>query len=408
MFDVAKIREDFPVLHQTIHGDKRLVFFDSAASSQKPRQVYEKLSEVYSAKYANVHRGIHYLSEVASDAYESTREKTAKFVNAPDPTQIVFGRNTSESINLVATSYGLEQVGEGDHVLTTIAEHHSNLVPWQQVVKKKKGVLDIVEVGEDYRLDLDQYKELLDEQPKVVALQHVSNVLGTIHPVKDMIRWAHEAGAVVMLDAAQSAPHLPLDVQDLDADFMAVSSHKMLGPTGIGFLYGKRELLEGMEPVMFGGDMISEVHAREAVWADIPFKFEAGTPNIADTIGFGAALDYLNELGMTNVQKYEDQITHYTLKRLAEVPEVEVIGPATPKDRGAVFSFKFGDLHPHDVAQLLDMEGVAVRSGHHCAQPLVEFLKLPATTRASLYLYNTKEEVDYFINALETVRGFFG
>ena len=405
--NVDKIRSDFPILNQQIYGDKPLVFFDSAASSQKPQAVIDTISRVYTSVYANVHRGIHYLSEKASEEYEEVRTKIKDFINAETSSQIVFSRNASESLNLVAASWGLTNIKENDNIITTIAEHHSNIVPWQQIAKRKKAHLKIVELTDDYRLNLEQYKEFLESNPKVVVLQHVSNVLGTIHPLKEMTRLAHDVGAIVVADGAQSAPHMPVDIQDLGVDFYAVSAHKMCGPAGIGFLYGKADLLEKMEPVMFGGDMISEVHRETAKWNNVPYKFETGTPNIADTIAFGTAIDYLTEIGMDNIASYEHELTKYALKAFKEVPEMKVIGPQTDKDRASVFSFTFNDLHPHDVAQLLDQEGIAVRSGNHCAQPLVEYLCLAATTRASLYFYNTTSEIDYFVGALEKVKEFF-
>lgn len=405
--NVEKIRADFPILNQTIYDNKPLVFFDSAASSQKPQAVIDSISRVYTSVYANVHRGIHYLSEKASDEYEEVRGKIADFIKAEDSSQIVFSRNASESLNLVAASWGLGNIKENDTIVTTIAEHHSNIVPWQQVAKRKGAKLQIVELTDDYRLNLDQYKEFLETNPKVVVLQHCSNVLGTIHPLKEMTRLAHEAGAIVVADGAQSTPHMPVNVQDLGVDFYAVSAHKMCGPAGIGFLYGKADLLEKMEPVMFGGDMISEVHRDSAQWNHVPYKFETGTPNIADTIAFGTAIDYLNTIGMDKIERYEHELTKYALKVFKDIPEMTIIGPQTDKDRASVFSFKFDDLHPHDVAQLLDQEGIAVRSGNHCAQPLVEYLHLPATTRASLYFYNTYAEIDYFVQALEKVKEFF-
>ena len=405
--NVEKIRSDFPILNQRIYDDKPLVFFDSAASSQKPQVVIDSITRVYTSVYANVHRGIHYLSEKASEEYEDVRSKIQQFINAEDPSQIVFSRNASESLNLVAASWGLANIKENDNIITTIAEHHSNIVPWQQIAKAKNANLKIVELVDDYRLNLDQYKEFLESDPKVVVLQHVSNVLGTIHPLKEMARLAHDVGAIVVADGAQSTPHMPVDVQDLGVDFYAVSAHKMCGPAGIGFLYGKADLLAGMEPVMFGGDMLSEVHRDTANWIYVPYKFETGTPNIADTIAFGTAIDYLNGIGMDKIAKYEHELTQYDLKVFEKVPEFKLIGPKTDKDRASVFSFTFNDLHPHDVAQLLDQEGIAVRSGNHCAQPLVEYLCLAATTRASLYFYNTFEELDYFVGALEKVKEFF-
>lgn len=407
ILNVEQIRKDFPILQLKIHDNKDLIFFDSAASSQKPKQVIDKISEVYNNYYANVHRGIHYLSEKASEEYEGVRSKIKGFINAKLDSEIVFTRNASESLNLVAASWGLANIKTDDTILTSIAEHHSNIVPWQQVAKRKNAKLEIFNIDESFRYDLDQYKEKLTLHPKVVVLQHVSNVLGTIHPLKKMIRLAHDSGAIVLVDGAQAAPHMPVNVQDLDAEFYAVSAHKMCGPSGIGFLYGKQKLLESMEPIMFGGDMISEVHSQYSKWNDVPYKFETGTPNIADTIAFGSAIDYLSNIGMEKILKYEHYLTEYTIKRFSEVNELKIIGPATAEDRASVFSFTFDDLHPHDVAQLLDQEGIAVRSGNHCAQPLLEYLNLSATTRASMYIYNTIEEIDKMVIALEKVRKFF-
>lgn len=407
ILNVKEIRKDFPILQTKIHENKDLIFFDSAASSQKPRQVIESISEVYNSYYANVHRGIHFLSEKASEEYENVRTKIKNFINAKYDSEIVFTRNASESLNLVAASYGLANISQDDVIITSIAEHHSNIVPWQQVAKRKQAQLKIFNITKNYRYDLEEYKELLESDPKIVVLQHVSNVLGTIHPIKDMIKLAHEKGAKVLVDGAQAAPHMPIDVQDLDADFYAVSAHKMCGPSGIGFLYGKQDLLESMEPIMFGGDMISEVHKYEAKWNEVPYKFETGTPNIADTIAFGVAVDYLQSIGMDNIFKYEHYLTEYGLKRFSEIKDFKIIGPQSSENRASVFSFTFGDIHPHDVAQLLDAEGIAVRSGNHCAQPLIEYLNIPATTRASMYFYNTTDEMDKFVDALEMVRKFF-
>jgi cysteine desulfurase/selenocysteine lyase len=406
-FNVEKIKLDFPILNQKIYDNKQLVFFYSAASSQKPNAVIDSITKVYSTYYSNVHRGIHYLSEKASEEYENVRTKVKEFINAGDSSEIVFSRNASESLNLVAASWGLANIKENDNIITTMAEHHSNIVPWQQVALRKKANLHFIELTDDYRLNLDQYKEFLELQPKIVVLQHVSNVLGTVHPLKKIAQLAHEVGAIVLVDGAQAAPHMPVNVQDLGADFYAVSAHKMCGPAGIGFLYGKHDLLEKMEPIMFGGDMISEVHRGYAKWNHVPYKFETGTPNIADTIGFGTAIDYLTSIGMNKIAKYEHDLTNYALKAFKRAPDLKVIGPSTDKDRASVFSFTFADLHPHDVAQLLDQEGIAVRSGNHCAQPLIEYLHLPATTRASMYLYNTVDEIDYFVDTLAKVKEFF-
>ena len=371
--------------------------------------VIESISDYYLRYNANVHRGVHYLSETASTEYENARTKIQQFINARYDSEIVFSRNASESLNLVARGYGDTHVTKGDHILTTIMEHHSNIVPWQQLAKRTKAHLDIVDITEDYRLNIEQLRGFIEEQPpKIVAVTHMSNVLGSINPVQDIAKWAHDAGAVILVDGAQSAPHMPIDVKRLDLDFYAVSGHKMCAPTGIGFLYGRAELLEAMEPVLFGGDMIREVKARSATWNDIPWKFEAGTPNIADTIGLGVAVDYLGKtIGMKAVENHEKELTTYALKRIEEEGSIEVIGPATPEMRGAVISFKFDPFHPHDIAQILDQQGVAIRSGHHCAQPLIERLGLPATSRASFYLYNTHEEVELFLASLKHVQTIF-
>jgi cysteine desulfurase/selenocysteine lyase len=362
----------------------------------------------YTGYNANVHRGVHALSEQASDEYENVRTKIQKFVNAKHEYEIVFSRNASESLNLVAWSFPEKFIKKGDHIVTSILEHHSNIVPWQQVVKRTGAVLDIVDITDDYRLNLDELRGYIeDKRPKLVALSHMSNVMGTISPIKDIAKWIHDAGGYILVDGAQSAPHIPIDVQDLDVDFFAASGHKMCAPF-IGFLYGKEELLNQMEPVLYGGDMIKEVHAREAKWNDIPWKFEAGTPSVAETIGMGAAVDYLTNLTMEWVAQHEKDISEYFLKRLSEEQDlVKLIGPNSAENRGSVFSFTMDPLHPHDVAQILDQHGIAVRSGHHCAQPLMECLTLPATTRASFYLYNTKEEVDFLFESLHEVKKVF-
>ena len=405
---IEEIRNDFPILQQKIHENKPLVYLDNAATSQKPKQVYDSIYKYYAEYNANVHRGVHYLSEVASEAYEDARVKIQRFVNARYNHEIVFSRNASESFNLVASGWADKFLEKGDHVICTIMEHHSNIVPWQQATMRRGAILDVVDITEDYRLNLDQLREFIENhRPKIVAITHMSNVLGTINPIKDIARWVHDAGGLNLVDGAQSAPHMPINVLDLDIDFYAASGHKMCGPTGIGFLYGREELLEQMNPVIFGGDMIKEVHKDSAKWNDIPWKFEAGTPNIADTIGFGAAIDYLTNIGMNWIAQHEKDAISYALKRAYEENLIKVIGPTTNEDRGGVLSFTFDPFHPHDVAQILDQEGIAIRSGHHCAQPLMERLGVQATSRASFYLYTTMEEIDYFFDGLKQVQTIF-
>lgn len=404
--DARKIRKDFPILARQVHG-KPLVYLDSTASSQKPQAVIEAMSEYYRLYNANVHRGVYQISEEATAAMERARVKIARFINARQSKQVIFTRNTSESINLVAYSWGQANIQAGDLILLTEMEHHSNLVPWQLLAQRSGARLEFVPVTDDGLLRLDIYEELLKQQPKLVAFTQMSNVLGTINPAKEMITQAHAAGAIVLLDGAQSVPHLPVDVQDLDVDFLCFSAHKMLGPTGIGALYGKRTLLEAMPPFMGGGEMIRTVHLRESTWNDLPWKFEAGTPAIAEAVGFGTAVDYLSELDMKRVRQHEREITAYALERLNGVPELKIYGPAA-EQRGGVVSFTLGDIHPHDLASILDQEvGVAIRAGHHCAQPLMEHYGLAATARASFYVYTLPEEIDVLIQGLHKAREIF-
>lgn len=386
-------RADFPILKREVHPGVPLIYLDSAATSQKPEQVIQAMDEYYRRSNANIHRGIHVLAEEATALYEDARIRLAKFIGAEKPCEVVFTRNTTESINLVAYSWGRTNLKEGDLVILTEMEHHSNLVPWQILAAEKNVRLEFIPIQGDGSLDLDVYQSLLRQNPKLVAFTHMSNVLGTINPVKEMTRKAHQAGATVLVDGAQSVPHFAVDVKDLDIDFYAFSAHKMLGPTGIGGLYGKESLLKEMPPFMGGGDMIRKVFLRSYTPNDLPQKFEAGTPAIAEGIGFGAAIDYLTQVGMKAVADHEREITGYALQKLAEIPEVNIVGPDL-EHRGGVISFSVKDIHPHDVSQILDGEGIAVRAGHHCAMPLHERLCLPATTRASFYLYNTFEEVD--------------
>jgi cysteine desulfurase / selenocysteine lyase len=402
----AEIRQDFPILSRQVHG-KPLVYLDSGASSQKPLSVIETMDHYYKTYHANVHRGVYEISEEATSAMEKARVKVARFINAPHSRQIIFTRNTSESINLVAYSWGWSNLKAGDLIIATEMEHHSNLVPWQLIAERTGARLEFIPLTDDGQLRLDVYTQLLEQHPKLVAFTQMSNVLGTITPAREIIAQAHAAGAITLVDAAQSVPHFPVDVQELDADFLCFSGHKMLGPTGIGILYGKRDLLEAMPPFMGGGSMIRTVHLRESTWADLPAKFEAGTPAIAEAIGLGAAVDYLNELGMENVLRQEQEITAYALEQLQTLPELTIYGPAAEL-RGGVISFTLSDIHPHDLASILDQEvGVAIRAGHHCAQPLMERYNLTATARASFSVYTVPEDIDMLVKGLQKAQQIF-
>ncbi|MDK1028356.1 MAG: cysteine desulfurase [Anaerolineae bacterium] len=405
-FEVKRIRADFPILDRETQPGIPVIYLDSTASSQKPIAVIEAMNVFYRRSNANIHRGVHTLAEEATALYEEAREKIAKFINAPAAKQLIYTRNTTESINLVAHTWARANLKSGDMVILTEMEHHSNLVPWQ-MLKSERGIrLEFITVTEEGLLDLDSYRSLLDQNPKLVSFTHMSNVLGTINPAEEIIRLAHEHGAVTLVDGAQSVPHFGVDVQKLDVDFLAFSAHKMVGPTGIGILYGKQDLLENMPPFLGGGDMIKSVHLQEFVANELPYKFEAGTPAIAEAVGFGAAVDYLTSVGMDAIAAHEHEITEYALERLEEVPGLNVFGPNS-QDKGGVAAFTFDDLHPHDIAQILDRDGIAVRAGHHCAQPLHEKFGVRATTRASFYLYNTKEEVDKLIEGLYKVKEVF-
>lgn len=405
--NVKEIRKDFPILERETRAGVRVTYLDSTATSQKPVQVIEAMNDYYRRSNANIHRGVHTLAEEATSLYEGAREKIAKFINASSSREIIYTRNTTESINLVAYSWARANLKQGDLVILTEMEHHSNLVPWHMLQAERNIELDFITVTEDGLLDLDVYKSLLDRRPKLVSFTHMSNVLGTINPVAEMIRMAHEVGAIVLIDGAQSVPHLKVDVQKLDADFYAFSAHKMCGPTGIGALYGKSSLLETMPPFLGGGDMIKEVKLRSFRANTLPHKFEAGTPAIAEAIGFGAAVDYLSAVGMENITSHEHEITSYALDRLEEIPGVKLFGPSADK-KGGVAAFVLDGIHPHDVAQILDQDGIAIRAGHHCAQPLHEKFGIPATSRASFYMYSTKEEVDLLVNGLYKVKEMFG
>jgi cysteine desulfurase/selenocysteine lyase len=404
MLDVQAIRADFPILRRQVAG-KPLVYLDNAATSQKPLSVIEAISNYYMYNNANVHRGIHLLSEEATSMYEGAREKVAKFINAPESREIIFTRNATESINLVAYSWGKHNINAGDEIIISAMEHHSNFVPWQQLALEKGAKLIIAELTEDGQLDLDGLKEKLNSKTKLVAITQMSNVLGTITPVKEIAKLVHEVGALFLVDGAQGVAHLPTDVQDIGCDFFVFSFHKMLGPTGVGVLFAKAEILEVMPPFLFGGDMISSVHRDRSRWNELPYKFEAGTPNIADVIGSGAAIDYLTKLGMDNVRKHEIELTEYALKAIQQIDDITVYGPMDCARRGGVISFNLPNIHPHDVGQVMSDLGIAVRAGHHCCQPLMKDLKVPGTARASFYVYNTFTEIDLFIEGLrETIK----
>ncbi len=407
MFDVNEIRKDFPILTRGVHNGAPVIYLDSTATSQKPVQVIEAMNAYYRRSNANIHRGVHTLAEEATAMYENARGKIAKFINAASPREIIYTRNATESINLVAYSWARANLKAGDLVILTEMEHHSNLVPWHMLQAERGIELEFIPVTEEGLLDLETYQSLLDRRPMLVSFTHMSNVLGTINPAAEIIRLAHEAGAITLVDGAQSVPHFKVDVQALDADFYAFSAHKMCGPTGIGVLYGKSALLEAMPPFLGGGDMIKEVKLRSFRPNTLPHKFEAGTPAIAEAVGFGAAVDYLSRIGMDNISAHEHAITEYALERLEEIPGVKVFGPGA-QDKGGVAAFTLEGVHPHDVAQILDKDGIAVRAGHHCAQPLHEKFGITATSRASFYLYNTREEVDALVDGIYKVREMFG
>jgi cysteine desulfurase/selenocysteine lyase len=405
LWDVERIRKDFPILHQEVYG-KPLAYLDNAATAQKPQVVIDALRAYYTADNANVHRGVHRLSERATEAYEGARRQIQRFLNAAHPREIVFVRGTTEGINLVAQAYGRRALGPGDEVVITALEHHSNIVPWQILCEEKGAALRVVPINDTGEVDLEAYEKLLSDRSRLVAVAHVSNALGTIVPVKRMIEAAHRRRIPVLVDGAQAVPHLRVDVQALDCDFYTFSGHKTYGPTGIGALYGKTELLERMPPFQGGGDMIKSVSFEKTTYNDLPYKFEAGTPGIAGAIGLGVALDYLAGLGLDQVAAYEHELLAYATERLASLPGLRLIG--TAREKAAVLSFVVEGVHAHDVGTILDREGVAVRAGHHCAMPVMTRFGVPATTRASLALYNTREEIDALIGALEKVREIFG
>jgi len=407
-FSGAALRADFPVFETPTGTGKRLVFLDAAASAPKPRVVIDAVADTYAHHYANVHRGIYELSEDATNRFEGARRKVAAFIGAPSEREVVFVRNATEAINLVAYSWGRTNVHEGDLVLTTQLEHHANIVPWQQLTREVGARLEYVELTDDGRLDMDDLRAKLAHGPKLLAVAQVSNALGTINPVDEITRLAHEAGALVLVDAAQSAPHMPVDVQQIGCDFLALSGHKMLGPSGIGALWAHREILEAMPPFLTGGSMIIRVTLEKAEWNAVPAKFEAGTPAIAEAVGLGAAIDYLNGLGMERVREHERYLFEHAWAALGEIPGVRRLGPDDPGIHAGVISFVLDEAHPHDVATIFDHEGVAVRAGHHCAQPVMLRYDVPATTRASFYVYNDLDDVQALTGAIRAVQQIFG
>ena len=405
--DAQRLRADFPIFEQEIHG-KPLAYLDSAVTAQKPRQVLDAMRTFYETSYANVHRGVYTLSERATAEFERARQLVAEFVNAPSPREVIFTRQATEALNLVAYSWGLNNLGPGDLVVVTELEHHSNFVPWQYIAKRTGAGFRMIHVNDDGELDLGDLEAIPAEgSVKVVANNLVSNALGTINPVEKLAEWAHGQGAIVVVDAAQAAPHHPLDVQALGCDFLALSAHKMCGPTGVGALWGRRELLEEMEPFNLGGHMISKVRFEETTWGELPHKFEAGTSPIAEAVGLGAAIEYLNAVGVDVIEAYEQELAAYALERLADVPGIKLYGPP-PDRRAGIVSFNVGDIHPHDVAQILDSEGVAIRAGHHCCQPLMTRFGVAATNRASFYLYTVPEEIDRLVEGIQKARKIFG
>ncbi|HLU24390.1 MAG TPA: cysteine desulfurase [Longimicrobiales bacterium] len=407
LLDVAALREEFPALAQEVNGHP-LIYLDSAATAQRPRSVIETVAEFYRRDNANVHRGLYDLSRRATERYEAARETVARFVNAADPAEIVWVRGTTEAVNLVAMTWGWANIREGDEILLTILEHHSNLVPWQLLAQRTGARLRFLDIDDQGRLRLDMLDDLLTERTRLVALGHVSNALGTIHPVREVVERAKRVGARVLVDGAQGAPHLKVDVQALGCDFYTISGHKMCGPMGIGVLWAKRELLEEMPPYHGGGEMIHVVELERSTWAEVPHKFEAGTPNVAGAVGMAAAVEFLESIGHDALWAHEQALVRHGLERLGAVPGLRLFGPRNPEERTAVFSFVLEGVHPHDIATILDAEGIAVRAGHHCAQPLMKRLGVPATARASCYLYNTPDELDRLVDALDLARKIFG
>jgi len=404
-FDVNRIREDFPILNKKVHG-KNLVYLDNAATTQKPTFVIDKVNRYYTSMNANIHRGVHALSQEATEEFESARIQIKQFINALGKNQIIFTRGTTEAINLVASSYGKWKIKEGDEIIISHMEHHSNIVPWQIFCQEKKAKLKIIPINDNGEIIYEEFEKLVNERTKFISVVYVSNSLGTINPVKKIINYAHSFNIPVMIDAAQAVNHIKVDVQDLDCDFLAFSGHKIYGPTGIGALYGKVELLDAMPPYQGGGDMISKVTFEKTTYNELPHKFEAGTPDIAGAIGLGAAIEYVNKIGIENIREHENSLLEYATKNIGEVPGLRIIG--TAKEKTSVLSFVLGNIHPHDIGTFLDYEGVAIRTGHHCTQPLMQRFNIPATSRASFAMYNTKDEVDVLVNGLKKIIEAFG
>jgi cysteine desulfurase/selenocysteine lyase len=405
IYDINRIREDFPILRKKVH-EKNLVYLDNAATTQKPTFVIDKVNKYYTTMNANIHRGVHALSQEATEAFESARIQIKQFINALGKNQVIFTRGTTEAINLVASSYGRTNIKEGDEIIISHMEHHSNIVPWQLLCKEKNAKLRVIPVNDDGELIFEEFEKLVNKKTKFISIVYVSNSLGTINPIKEIIKYAHQFNIPVLVDAAQAVNHLKVDVQDLDCDFLAFSGHKIYGPTGIGALYGKVELLESMPPYQGGGDMISKVTFEETTFNELPHKFEAGTPDIAGAIGLGAAIEYINRIGIENIKEHEKILLEFATQKIAQVPGLRIIG--TAKEKTSVLSFVLDNIHPHDIGTFLDFEGVAIRTGHHCTQPLMQRFKIPATSRASFAMYNTKEEVDVLVNGLKKIIEVFG
>ena len=406
--NISKIRQDFPILKRKVNGNKTLVYLDNAATTQKPLSVINAINDYYMNYNSNIHRAVHQLAEEATFEYEKTREKVAKFINAHSADEIIFTRNATEAINLVSYSWGRTNVNKDDRIVITELEHHSNIVPWQILTQERDAELDYIGIDNNGYLNMEDCNRYLQsDKVKLLSISHMSNVLGTIVPINEIIKMAHQKGIFVLVDGAQSVPHMPIDVQSMDCDFMVFSAHKMLGPTGVGVLYAKKEILNEMKPFIGGGDMIKEVYKHRTIYNDLPYKFEGGTPNIADVIGFGAAIDYLKKIDMHNVREHEIEITSYAIKAIADIKDIILYGPLDTNHRGGVIAFNIGDIHPHDLATIMNDHGIAIRSGHHCAQVLMGRLDIAAASRTSFYIYNTKEEVDKFINALDEARRIF-
>ncbi|MFS0644486.1 cysteine desulfurase [Siminovitchia sp. 179-K 8D1 HS] len=402
----SEVRKQFPILDQEVNGQP-LVYLDSAATSQKPIQVIETLAEYYKGYNSNVHRGVHTLGTRATDKYEGAREKVRKFINASSAEEVIFTRGTTTGLNTVAASYGRANVGEGDEIVITYMEHHSNIIPWQQLAREKGATLKYIPLQKDGTIKLEDAEKAISKKTKIVSVTHVSNVLGVINPIKELAAIAHQNGAVMVVDGAQGAPHVPIDVKDLDADFYAFSGHKMGAPTGIGVLYGKKAHLENMEPIEFGGEMIDFVGLYESTWKELPWKFEAGTPIIAGAIGLGAAIDFLNEIGREAILEHEHKLAAYAMEKMSQLDGLTIYGPAEPEKRAGVVTFNIEGVHPHDVATVLDSEGIAVRAGHHCAQPLMKWLDVSATARASFYIYNDEQDIDRLVEGLVKTKEYF-